>query len=371
MKVEFYKHHLGPEEKKAVLKVLDSIFLTSAHKTSEFESKFAKYLKVKHCIFLSSCTAGLQLALEALGIGRGDEVITTPLTFVATSNSIIQAGAKPVFVDVEKDTGLIDLKLIEKKINRRTKAIMPVHLFGVMSDMRGIKRLADKYKLKIIEDAAHCVEGSRDGIKPGQLSDAAVFSFYATKNLTCGEGGCLVTNNKRLAERIYKMRHHGITKAAHQRYVKSYKSWDMKEFGWKYNISDMMPAMLIPQLDRIGGLWKKRKEVSQQYRKALSKIESVDSLRIPSKTKHALHLFTILASNRNKILINLQKRGVGCAVNYEPVHLLTYYKKNFGYKRGDFKNAENIGSKILSLPFYPSLKVKELRYVVSSLKRVI
>lgn len=209
MKVEFFKHNIGQEEIKKVINVLNSIFLTTGDVVKNFEDDFCRYLGCKHSIGVTSCTAAMHLSLIAYGIGHGDEVITTPMTFIATATSILHSGANPAFVDVEPETGNIDVakieefisskcridtgtgNLINRSTNNRIRAIMPVHLYGHMCDMRRIKSIADKYRLIVIEDSAHCIEGERDGIRPGQLGDAACFSFYATKNIASGEGGGL------------------------------------------------------------------------------------------------------------------------------------------------------------------------------------
>lgn len=371
MKIEFYRHNIGPRERKNIHQVLNSIFITTADETRKFELAFSQYLRVRHTLAVSSCTAALHLCLLALGIEEGDEVITTPLTFVATANSIIHAGARPVLVDVEPGTGLIDPVQIEKNITRRTKAIMPVHLFGVMCDMKSIRRIADKHRLKIIEDSAHCIEGRRDGIRPGQLSDAACFSFYATKNITCGEGGAVSTNNPRLAEKLNILRLHGIDKDAYSRYTKGYKHWDMKILGWKYNISDILSCLLLPQLERIEELWKRRSSLYDYYIRSLQGIAGIDFLEIPPRTRSAYHLFTILINNRDRAIQYLQNRGVSVAINYVPIHLLTYYRKNFGYTKGSFPNAERIGSKVLSIPFYPKINNQERKFVVESIKKFL
>jgi dTDP-4-amino-4,6-dideoxygalactose transaminase len=217
LKVEFYKHNLGAEENQKVLECLSGIFLTTGQYVKDFESRFAQYLGLKHVIGLTSCTAALHLSLLGLDIGPGDEVITTPMTFIATANAILYVGATPVFIDIDPQTGLMDPHLIEAAITPSTKAIIPVHLYGQMCDMKAISGIARKHNLKIIEDCAHCVEGIRDGVRPGQLSDAACYSFYATKNLTCGEGGAVGCNDDRLAERILLLRQHGMSKSAADR----------------------------------------------------------------------------------------------------------------------------------------------------------
>ncbi|MEW6740284.1 MAG: DegT/DnrJ/EryC1/StrS family aminotransferase [Nitrospirota bacterium] len=370
MKIEFFRHAINNEDIERANKVLKSIFLTNADVTSEFERKFAQYLDTKHCIAVSSCTAALHMSLIALGINEGDEIITTPLSFVATANAILHAGARPVFVDVEKETGNIDVTKIEEKITGKTKAIIPVHLYGNMADMVSIRKLADKYNLKVIEDAAHCIEGERDGIRPGILSDTACFSFYATKNITSGEGGAVVCHDKELAEKFYMLRLHGIDKDAGSRYTKRYSHWDMKMLGWKYNISDIQSALLIGQLDRIEENLAKREAIASFYEREFDRL-GIDYIKVPKNTKSARHLFAMLVDNRDEVLVKLQKAGIGVAVNYRPIHLHTYYKNTFGYKDGDFPIAEYIGNRAISIPLYPGLTDKETEYIVNTLKSIV
>ncbi len=249
--IPFYRHDLGSKELKSFARVLSGPILTTGDTVLEFEQKFARWLGRGHGVGVTSCTGGLHIALEGLGIGPGDEVITTPLTFIATATAILQAGAKPVFVDVEPDTGNLDVSKIGPAITRRTKAVIPVHLYGQMCDMRALHRMAKKHRLKVIEDAAHCVEGERDGVRPGQLSDAACFSFYATKNLTSGEGGAVVTDDPELAGRLKLLRHHGMNKTAADRQKEGYSHWDMVSFGWKYNMDNLQAALLLPQLEKV------------------------------------------------------------------------------------------------------------------------
>lgn len=370
MKIEFFRHGINDEDIEKANNVLRSIFLTNADVTSEFERKFASYLDAKHCIALSSCTAALHLSLIALGIKEGDEVITTPLSFVATANAILHAGARPVFVDVERENGNIDTGKIEEKITERTKAIIPVHLYGNMCDMKEIKEISDRYNLKVIEDAAHCIEGERDGIRPGTLSDAACFSFYATKSITSGEGGAITCNDSDLAEHLYMLRLHGIDKDASSRYTKKYRHWDMKILGWKYNISDIQSSLLLGQLERIEENLKRREEIASFYEKEFDRI-GIDYIKIPRNAKPARHLFAILVNNRDKVLGKLQEAGIGVAVNYRPIHLHSYYRDTFGYKEGDYPAAEYIGGRTISIPLYPSLSPEESAYVVNSLKDII
>jgi dTDP-4-amino-4,6-dideoxygalactose transaminase len=372
-RIEFFKHNINDEDIKRVNSVLRSIFLTTGEVVKEFEEKFSTYIGSRYTVGVTSCTAALHLSLLAGGIGPGDEVITTPMSFCATANSILHAGARPVFVDVEEDTGNLNHELIEKAITERTKAIVPVHLYGQMCNMKEIKRIADRYNLNIIEDAAHSIEAIRDGIKPGQLSFTACFSFYATKNITSGEGGAVVTNDGTVADKLKVLRLHGIDKSAIDRYTKRYQHYDMPLLGWKYNMDNIQAALLIGQLERIDELWQKREYLWNLYEEELREVKGIRILKTLPDTRHARHLFTILVTpkKRDEILWRLQDAGIGVAVNYRPIHLLSYYRKTFGYKEGDFPVAEDIGARTISLPLYPSLKEEELKAVTSTLKNIM
>jgi UDP-4-amino-4-deoxy-L-arabinose-oxoglutarate aminotransferase len=254
MKVEFYQHNLEEEDIARLVEVCRGVFLTTGQQTREFEEAFARYLGARHAIGLTSCTAALQLALLAIGVGPGDEVITTPMTFAATSNTIMHVGATPVFVDVEPATGLIDPAAVARAITSRTRAIIPVHLYGLMADMRRLKDIADGAGVALVEDCAHAIESERDGVRPGQLSQASCFSFYATKTITSGEGGAVVTNDDRLAGQLRLLRQHGMSASAADRYTGTYRHWDIELLGWKYNMTNLQAALLIGQLARIDRL---------------------------------------------------------------------------------------------------------------------
>lgn len=372
-KIEFFRHSIREKDIKRANDVLRSIFLTTGKEVDTFEKSFSQYIGLEKTIALTSCTAALHLSLIAFGIGQGDEVITTPMSFCATANSILHTGARPVFVDVEEETGNINAGLIEAAITKRTKAIIPVHLYGQMCDMKSIKRIADKYNLKIIEDAAHAIEASRNGIKVGLLSDISCFSFYATKNITSGEGGAICTNNERIAVTLRMLRLHGIDRGAADRYTKRYEHWDMPILGWKYNMDNIHAALLIGQLGRIESLWQRREELWRLYEKELNTVKGVGILKTLKGVRHARHLFTILVApdRRDSLLWELQDRGVGVAVNYRPIHLLKYYQNTFGYSKGDFPVAEKIGESTVSLPLYPSLKKSDVKYIVNVLKELM
>lgn len=366
MKIEFYIHNIDNTDRSHVDKVLRSIFITTGDVVDEFEDKFSKYLGAEHAVGVTSCTAALHLALLAWKIGPGDEVITTPLSFCATSNAILHAGAKPVFVDVEEDTGNINADLIERSITPRTKAIIPVHLYGQMCDMRRIRRIADKHNLIVIEDAAHCIEGRRDGIRAGALGDAACFSFYATKNITSGEGGAIAVHDSKKAGLLRMLRLHGIDKSAADRYTKKYKHWDMYVLGWKYNMDNIQASLLTGQLARIDRLWARKHDICRKYEKAFSDVKNIRLMKNVPASKHAHHLFTICVENgnRDKMMASLQKKGIGVAINYRPIHMLGFYRRNFHFNKGDYPVAEKIGSQTISLPMYPKLKNEEIDYII-------
>lgn len=373
MKIEFFRHNLNQDDFDSIQEVLQSIFLTTGHVVKEFEDRLTSYLSCRNVIGVTSCTAALHLTLLAWGIGEGDEVITTPMSFCATSNAILHTGATPVFVDVEEETGNIHADRIEAKISKKTKAILPVHLYGQMCDMKKIRRIADRHGLTVIEDAAHCIEGRRDNVRVGQLGDAACFSFYATKNLTSGEGGAIATNDPQKAEELAMLRLHGIDKSATDRYTKKYQHWDMPLLGWKYNMDNIHASLLVHQIDRLGGYWQKRDDIWNRYEEALSSVKGVTILKTLSGVKHARHLFTIIVApeKRDFLLWTLQDRGIGVAVNYRAIHLLKYYREHFGYREGDYPFAEKIGAGTISLPLYPSLKDDEVDYVIRTVIEVL
>ncbi|OGH16075.1 MAG: hypothetical protein A3C30_00535 [Candidatus Levybacteria bacterium RIFCSPHIGHO2_02_FULL_40_18] len=372
MNVEFFKHNVGNQEIKLVEKVLRSLFLTTGAYVDQFEESLASYLNAKYAVGLTSCTAALHLACIAAGVKPGDEVITTPMSFVATSNSIIMADGIPVFVDVEKDTGNIDANLIEKAVTRKTRAIMPVHLYGQMVDMKKIFAIAKKHKLVVIEDAAHALEAKRDGFRPGQKTSFACFSFYATKSIASGEGGAFVCDNKTIAKLIKKLRSHGITSELAQRVRTGLKTYDVDILGWKYNMDNIQAALLIPQVKKIEREWKAREGVAKIYRQAFKKI-GIDMPREYKNSKHGRHIFPIWVSpeKRDKILEYINKHGVGAVINYPAIHLFSYYRKRFGYKEGMFPHTERIALSEISIPLYSKLADKEINYVIKVVSQAV
>jgi dTDP-4-amino-4,6-dideoxygalactose transaminase len=373
MKVPFFMHDLGQAELDAVAEVLSGPILTTGEWVARFERRFAEYLGVRHAVAVTSCTGALHISLLALGIGEGAEVITTPMTFIATATAIMEAGARPVFVDVEPATGNLDASLIEAAITERTRAIMPVHLYGQMCDMRAIRKIADSYGLAVIEDAAHCVEGTRDGIKTGQLGDTACYSFYATKNLTCGEGGAVVCNDDALAEKLRLLRLHGMNKNANDRHREGYKHWDMTMLGWKYNMDNIQAALLLPQMDRLEENWERRRALARYYEERLWDIPGLSRPATLPGTSHSWHLFPVWieGGERDRVIQGMQDDGISVMVNYRAIHLLTYFRETFGFKPGDFPIAERIGDAGLSLPFYPNMPLEHVDRVVETLQNLL
>ena len=371
--IPFFRHDLGQPELDAVREVLSGPILTTGATVERFERELAEYLGARHVLGVTSCTGAMHLSLLALGVGPGDQVITTPMTFIATSTAIIEAGATPVFVDVEEKTGNLDTGKIEAAITERTRAILPVHLYGQMCDMRALRAIADRHRLFVIEDSAHCVEGARDGIRPGELSDTVCLSFYATKALSSGEGGAIVCNDSTLAERLRLLRLHGMTKTAYDRSREGYQHWDMVAMGWKYNMDNIHAALLLPQLNRLEANWQKREEAAQRYQSLLAEVPGLTWPQTLPGVKHAHHLFPIWIVNgrRDETVAGLQQRGIPTVVNYRAIHLLTYFRERFGFKPGVFPMAERIGDAAISLPFYPAIPADHVDAVAIALKAIL
>lgn len=383
-KVEFYRHQLGEEEAASWRQVLGTLFLTLGPQVAAFEADLGAYLMrgresaTPYVVGTNSCTAGLLLALRALDVGAGDEVITTPMTFAATTSAILHAGAKPRLVDVEPETGLIDPAAVRAAIGPNTVGILPVHLYGQLADMRALRAIADERGLFLLEDSAHGIEMERDGVRPGDLSEAAVFSFYATKNLTCGDGGAVVTRDAAMAARLRRLRNHGTTRQASERHGGSYQHWDIVELGYKANLSDLDAALLRPQLAHAGTKLERREHLAKRYRSLLR--ERVADLRLASPTAQSVpwlieergqsshHLFTLCTrpDERDALLAKLGAAGIGTAVNYRAVHLLTYFSEVLGLPRGALPVAEEIGDRTLSLPMFPTLREDEQDRVVDA-----
>jgi len=365
---------IDKKEVSEVVETLRSGWLSIGPKTKKFEKKFAKYIGVKHAVALNSCTAGLHLALLADGVGKGDEVILPSFTFVSTANVIVHVGAKPIFADIKEDTFNIDTEEIERKITKRTKAIIPVHYAGQAVNIDEVNRIAKKYKLRVIEDAAHAVGGEYRNRKIGALGNTTCFSFYATKNMTTGEGGMLTTNNKKLAEFIQINRLHGISKDAWNRYSKK-GSWRyrIESAGWKYNMTDVQAALGLHQLSKVDQFIRIRNKYAKAYDKGLKDLKRIETPFKKKQVKHAYHLYPILVKgySRDLLIEKLLKRNIGTSVHFLPLHLQPFYKTNFNYKKGDLVITEKIAREIVSLPLYPKMKLNDIKYVIFAIKEIL
>jgi UDP-4-amino-4-deoxy-L-arabinose-oxoglutarate aminotransferase len=374
MKVQFYRHNIDATDIQNVTKVLKGIFLTTGEWVSTFEEKFADYLGLKYALGLTSCTEALQLALMAYGIGRGDEVITTPMSFIATSNAIEVVGARPVFVDIEEETGNINIEAIEQAITPRTKAILPVHLYGQLCDMNAIQKIARKHRLRVIEDAAHALESKRDGYGPGQRSDMACFSFYATKSITCGEGGAIVLSDNKKAEWLKKARLHGMKKGAEERFkLGKFQHQSMEFLGLKANMSNIQASLLLHQLERADERLHKKELLARRYDKIFENHEKIKPVLLQPNSISARHVYVVRVPSkiRDRVIVQMAEKGVGVASNYLPIPHMDYYRKKYGYKKGDFPRAERWGAEVISLPLYAKLKKEEQNHVIRSLLEVV
>ncbi len=343
-------------------------------RTIAFEKQFAEYVGAKYCIGLNSCTAALHLSLAAKNIGPGDEVITTPLTFAASANTILHVGATPVFADIDPDTGLIDPIEIEKKITKKTRAIVPVHYSGLAADLGRIGELCDAYNLFLSEDAAHAVETRYNGELIGHHPRGAVsYSFYATKNLACGEGGALITDDEELAAKARVLSCHGMSAGAWNRYGKG-GSWryDIEEPGYKYNMFDLQAALASVQLERMDDMQRRRFECVDVYEKAFKDVPQLRMQKTPAYCHHSRHLYILrivperLTISRDQFIEELKARNVGVSVHFIALHTMSAYVKRFGYKPEDFKKAYDFSESEISLPLYSTLGADKAEYVAQA-----
>lgn len=356
-----------------VREALFSGWVTTGPKTRQFEAEFAAAVNAKHAIAVNSCTAAMHLALEAIGLERGDEVITTPYTFAATAEVIRYFDARPVLVDICRDDFNLNPELLEAAITPRTKAIIPIHIAGLPADLDAIQAVAQKHGLAVIEDAAHAFPTMYKGRMIGQISDFTCFSFYATKTITTGEGGMICTDNDAWAERCRIMALHGISKDAWKRYTAE-GSWyyEIIAPGYKYNMTDVAAAMGLAQLRKAHTMWQRRREIAQVYNQAFA---NHPALQIPTDrpdSQHAWHLYMLrlrpdqLPLDRAQFITKLKEKNIGTSVHFIPLHLHPYYRETYGYQPDDFPMAYQEYQKEISLPIYSKMSLSDVEYVIES-----
>jgi dTDP-4-amino-4,6-dideoxygalactose transaminase len=376
--VPFYRPDIADEEIAAVVDTLRSGWLTIGPRTREFEQVFAQSVGAAHAVAVNSCTAALHLALDAIELQPGEEVITSTLTFTATGAAIIHAGGRPVLVDCTPDTLNIDPEDVRRKITPRTRAIVPVHYSGHPASMDDILQIAGQHHLAVVEDAAHALPASYRGRRVGTIGDVTAFSFYATKNLTTGEGGMLTTADASLAERLRTRRLHGMSRDAWRRYSAE-GSWryDVAYPGFKYNMTDIAAAMGLVQLRRLPALHQRRRRLAALYNELLSGIPELGLPVTRAEVEHAWHLYVVrlrperLRIHRDAVIELLKAQGVATQVHFIPLHLHSYYAGAFGYRPEDFPVASAAAERILSLPFFTLMSDDDVRYVATTLHRIL
>ena len=361
-----------------VVASLKSGWLGTGPKVHRFEEMFKDYKGSKFAMAVNSCTAALHLSMVAIGLKPGDEVIVPTMTFAASANAVIHADGTPVLVDCERDTMNVDPEDFERKITSNTRAILPVHFAGRPCKMDHIMDIAERYGLKVIEDCAHAIETEYHGKKAGTFGDLGCFSFYVTKNIVTGEGGMVITDNEDYADMIKIMALHGMSKDAWKRFSDSgYKHYQVLYAGFKYNMMDLQAAMGIHQLPRVDQYWQRRQQIWERYNEAFKDLPVFTPAPIEPDTRHAYHLYTLLLDidnlkiTRDQFLDEMTKHNIGVGVHYIALHLHPFYQEKFGYKRGDFPNAEWISDRTVSLPLSPKLTDEDVEDVIEAVRGVL
>lgn len=376
--IPFHRASIGEEEIVAVRDVLLSGWLTTGPKAMEFEQAFAQYVGCNYAVAVSSCTAALHLALHAAGITSGDEVLLPTYTFTATAEVCAHLGARPVLCDSIPSGFNIDPSDVERRITDRTRALIAVHIAGEPCELDDLQSIARRYHLALIEDAAHALPAEYCGLRIGSISQMTAFSFYATKTITTAEGGMLTTNDRRLADTARMMRLHGIAGDAWKRYSKE-GSWyyEVQQAGFKSNLTDLCAALGLAQLHKADSFRRRRETIAQHYIEAFAGVNGLETppADFPNKS-HAWHLFILrlvpkaLGIDRSEFIHQLTARGIGTSVHFIPLHLHPYYQQAYGYRHGDFPNAEDAYSRCVSLPIFPDMSDEDVARVIASVREV-
>lgn len=376
--VPFHKPHIAEDEIAEVLDSLRSGWITMGPKTMRFEGNFRSYIGSRNAVSMNSCTACLHLALKAIGIKEGDEVILPALTFTATAEVVTYFRARPVLADVDDLTCNIDVSKIEEKITSRTRALIPVHYAGQPCEMDDILALAERKGLAVVEDAAHAIPARYKGRMIGTLGDITCFSFYATKSLTTGEGGMATTDNDEWAENMRISRLHGISRDAWKRYTNE-GSWhyDVLDAGYKYNMTDLEAALGLAQLKKVDWMWSRRKQIAENYSDSFAHLAEVRTPKVKSDRESAWHLYVIrlspgsLTIDRNRFMEELRSLGVMTSVHFIPLYRHPYYADNFKESPLSFPVSERIYDEIISLPIYPSMTDEDIGQVAWAVEHIV
>jgi perosamine synthetase len=374
----FARPEIGDEEIAAVTDTLRSGWITTGPMVKRFEQEFAAFVGAPAALALSSCTAALHLALEAVGIQEGDEVIVPTMTFAATAEVVRYFNACPVLVDCQPDTLNIDPDGIERAITSRTRAIIPVHFGGQPCEMDRILEIARRHDLRVVEDAAHALSARYQGKTIGMLGDVTCFSFYATKTITTGEGGMATTGNPELAERMRLMSLHGISTDAWKRYAAEGSwSYEIIRPGYKYNMTDLAAAIGVEQLKKCQRFREARRRIAAQYNEGFIDLPEVRALVCRADVQHAWHLYVIqlelerLRISRNECIVALKKKNIGTSVHFIPLHLHPYYRKTYGYQPSDFPTATAAIERTISLPIYPAMADQDVQDVIEAVTSIV
>ena len=375
MKIPFFLPEIKNEDKKVIIKSLNSSYLTDGPQLKKFEKKFAKFTNSRFAVGVSNATSALLLSLKAIDIQKGDEVIIPDMTFIATASAVILSGATPVLADIKRDDLTLMPESVEKCINSKTKAILPVHFAGFPCDMKRIKKIAKKNNLKIIEDCAHAIGTLYEDKHAGTIGDVGCFSFYPTKNITTLEGGMIITNNKKYFEYTKKARNHGITRSLDQRYSKGLPwDYDVMESGYNFRLDEIRSSLGINQLKRIKKINSKRKKICQYYNDGLGKIEGIYVPELfPNNGERSCHLYIIqigkkFSLSRNSLVKKLKASGITTTVHYKPLHEFSVMKK-YAKIYDKLNNSKQVYKEILSLPLYLGLTMKEQDYIINQLRK--
>jgi len=374
----FHQPLVDADDERAVLETLRSGWLTTGPRTKSFEKELAAYTGAARCVAVNSCTAALHLGLEAIGVGPGDEVITSPITFASTANVVVHRGARPVFADVQPDTWNIDPAAIDAAVTARTKAVIPVDFAGHPADLDEVMAVGARHGLVVIEDAAHAIGAEYKRRRIGGIADMTCFSFYATKNITSGEGGAITTNRQEWADRIEIMALHGISRDAWKRYgTDGYRHWDIVAPGYKYNMFDLQAALVRSQFAKLDAFADRRTVLKGRLDAGLRDIPEIGLPSARPFITHAHHLYPIvvrtetLTADRDTIMNAIQAEHVGIGIHFRAVHLHPFYAETFGFRRGMFPNAEYYSDRTISLPLYPRMTDADADDVVAAVRKVI